>query len=401
MRWIIGLSSGSGLDGVESALVEVQGVGLEMRLKLAHFAYQVYPRELCELMRQVASAAGHNPKQTSVLHRLLGETFAVAARQVADQAHLALQKVQCLGVPGHTIWHDGDGRFPSLLNLGMAAIVAERTGLSTVSDFRSRDLAAAGQAFPLTPLVDFLLFRDAVEHRVLVHLGGIATLVSLPAGGHLRRVTGFQAAPCNTLLDSLMRQVTGGRESFDTGGKHAVQGRCIEPLLERWLNHPLIQKRPPKSISCQAFGEEFVAQAVQMSRQNGWSLHDLLCTATHFAARSILSALRFLPEPPARILLSGGGVRNGFLWHLLQQQLPHTPLEKTDAHGIPAQARKAVAAAGLAALSMDNIPGNLPGATGAVGGRLLGSITPGSSANWARCLAWMASQAAPPLVTAA
>jgi len=401
MRWIIGLSSGSSLDGIEAALVEVEGAGLDMRLRLAHFAYQDYPHELRELLLKVGSANGHHVKQSSLLNRLLGETFAVAARQVADQAHISLQKVQCLGVPGHTVWHETDGRFPSTLNLGMAAVVAERTGLTAVSDFRCRDLAASGYGFPLTPLVDFLIFRHAQEHRVLVHLGSVATLVFLPAGASVRGVSGFQAAPCNALLDNFMRHVTGGRESFDAGGKHAVQGCCIEPLLERWLAHPLLQKRPPKGVTPQIFGEEFVAQTIQNSRENGWSLHDLLCTATHFVARSITSALRFLPQVPARVLLSGGGVRNGFLWHLLQQQLPNTPLEKTDGHGIPAQSRKAVTAAGLAALTMDNIPGNLPGVTGASGARLLGSITPGSTTNWARCLAWMASQAAPPSVSAA
>jgi anhydro-N-acetylmuramic acid kinase len=401
MRWIIGLSSGSSLDGVESALVEVEGAGLEMGIKLAHFSYQDYPRELRQLMLQVASANGHRPRETSLLHRLLGETFAVATRQVADQAHVSLQKVHCVGVPGHAIGYDGDGRFPSLLNLGMAAVVAERTGLSTISDFRCRDLAAAGQGFPLTPLIDFLLFGDIREHRVLVHLGGIATLVSLPPGKQLRNVSGFQAAPCCALLDSFMRQLTSGREPFDAGGKHAVQGCCIEPLLERWLAHPLLQRRPPRSLPRHLFGEEFVAQAVHMARQNNWALHDVLCTATHFVARSIIGALRFVPERPARMLLSGGGVKNGFLWHLLQQQLPNTPLEKTDGYGIPASSRKAVAAAGLAALTLDNIPGNLPAATGAGGPRLLGSITPGSTTNWSRCLAWMAAQATLPAATAA
>jgi anhydro-N-acetylmuramic acid kinase len=282
----------------------------------------------------------------------------------------------------------------------MAAVAAERTGLTTVSDLRARDVVVGGQGFPLTPVVDFLLFQHAQEHRVLLHLGALATLVSLPGGGQLRGVCGFQAAPCNVLLDNLMRQVTGGRECFDAGGKHAVQGRCIEPLLERWLTHPVLQRRPPRGLSRQAFGEEFAAQAVQAARHNNWNLHDLLCTATHFVARAITMSLRFLTQLPSRILLSGGGVRNGFLWHLLEQQLA-VPLEKTDVYGIPVQTRKAVAAAGLAALTMDSIPANLPAATGASGARMLGSITPGSAANWARCLSWMSSQAACRSVSAA
>jgi anhydro-N-acetylmuramic acid kinase len=196
----------------------------------------------------------------------------------------------------------------------------------------------------------------------------------------------------------LMQRLTGGREEYDLGGKTGVQGRCLEPLLQRWLAHPYLQRRPPKSLSRQTFGDEFLAQAVQTARQLSGSLHDLLCTATHFVARGITVALRrFLPgeRPLQRVLLSGGGIRNGFLWHLLEQQLATIPLEKTDQHGVPSDARKAIESALLAAFTVDGVPANLPAVTGAAGSRLLGNLTPGSSANWARCLAWMAAQTAP------
>jgi anhydro-N-acetylmuramic acid kinase len=395
-RWIIGLASGSSLTGVEAALVEVSGAGLEMRLRLIQSSAQTYPRDLGELLARVASGSAAQPRHTSLVHRLLGETYAAVARQVAEQARMSLAKIDGLGFTGPTIGHDTEGRFPATLSLGMAAAVAERTGLTAFSDFRARDVIAGGNGFPLTPVIDFLLFHHPEEHRVLVHLGGMATLVSLPPGGQLRRVHGVQAAPCNLLLDELMKRLTGGRESFDLGGRHAVQGRCIEPLLQRWLAQPVLQRRPPRLLPPQAFGEDFVLQAVQQARANNWSLHDLLCTASHFVARSISAAMaRFVPEPPTRVLLSGGGARNGFLWHLLGQQLGQVPVEKTDDHGIPGQACQAVTAAGLAALVMDGIPGNHPAATGASGARLLGQITPGSSANWARCLGWMAAQSAP------
>jgi anhydro-N-acetylmuramic acid kinase len=396
IRSLIGISTGTSWDGLEAALVEVEGIGLEMRLRLVHFIHQDFPRDLQDLIQRVASTTGHNARHASLLHRLLGETFAVAARHVADQARFSLTKVQCIGFAGHTVGHETEGRFPSTLGLGMPALVAESTGLTTISDFRTRDVVVGGQGFPLTPVIDYLLYRNAEEHRVLAHLGGLATLVSLPATGQLRDVVGFQAAPCNILLDNLMRRVTGGKQPYDAGGKHAVQGRCLEPLVERWLAHPVLQRRPPRNFPSQAFGEEFVTQVVESARQNNTSLHDLLCTATHFVARGITSALRrFLPANPTRILLSGGGVKNGFLWHLLEQQLAGIPLEKIDQHGYPAQTRKAVTAAGLATLTMDCVPANLPAATGAGVTRLLGNITPGSSANWARCLTWMAAQAAP------
>jgi anhydro-N-acetylmuramic acid kinase len=396
-RAIIGLASGSSIDGVDAALVEIDDVGLDMRVRPVHCIHQPYARDLRDLIRRVATAGQAETRQTAVLHRLLGETFAAAARQVADRASLSLQKVQCIGCPGQTVWHEPDGRFPTSLTLGMAAVVAERTGVTVVSDFRSRDMAVGGHGMPLAALADYLLFHDAEQSRVLIHLGGLARIVYLPGGGRAQQVLGFEAGPCNLLLDGLMRRLTNGREEYDPGGKHGVQGHCVEPLLQRWLSHPYLAKRPPKSLPRQNCGDDFVLQAVQTARQLDCSLHDLLCTATHFVARCISHSLRrYLPDSgPDRVLLSGGGVRNGLLWHLLDQQLDGLPLEKTDALGIPADARKAIGFALLAALTVDGVPANLPSATGAAGCRLLGSLTPGSSTNWARCLVWMASQTAP------
>ncbi len=397
-RCIIGLSSGSSAEGVDAVLLEAEGAGLELRVRLVLALHQPYPADLREMIRRMSSPGKLDGKETALLHRLLGETFAAAARQAADRASMSLRNVQCLGCPGHIVWHEPGGRFPSTFAVGMAAVVAERTGVTTVGDFRSRDVAVGGHGVPLSALVDHLLFRHAQENRVLIHLGSAARIVYLPASGRPVDVLGFEAGPCNLFLDSVMRHLTGGREEYDAGGKNGVQGRCLEPLLQRWLAHPYLQRRPPKSLSRQTFGDEFLAQTAPTAQQLQASLHDLVCTATHFVARGITVALRrFLPErrPLQRVLLSGGGIRNGFLWHLLEQQLTGIPLDKTDQHGVPSDARKAIESAILAAFTVDGVPANLPAVTGAAGSRLLGSLTPGSSANWARCLAWMAAQTAP------
>lgn len=398
-RWVIGLASGSSSDGVEAALIEVTGIGLGLRARLVGAAQQAYPRDLVDMLLRASGSAPCEIRQVGLLHRLLGETFAAAARQVADRTSFSLQKIQCLGCPGHTVWHDPEGRFPASLNLGMAAVVAERTGITTVSDFRARDLAVGGQGVPLTALVDYLLFRHPDENRVLLHLGGLARIIYLPARARPQDVIGFEAGPCNILINSLMRRLTSGREGFDAGGKHAVQGRCLEPLLERWLAYPYLTRRPPKSMPRHGFGDDFAQQTVQLARQKGWGLHDILCTATHFVARGVCNSLRrFVPENgyPTRMLLSGGGVRNGLLWHLLEQQLAGMPLERLETQGIPGDARKPLGFGLLAALTLDGVPANLPSATGAGGSRLLGNITPGSTSNWARCLSWMARHAGLP-----
>jgi len=395
-RWFIGLSSGSSINGVDAALVTTEGAGLDLRLNLVHFLHQSYARDLRELMLRTSSGHPLSVRQVALLHRVLGESFASAARLVVEQAKVPLQKILCVGFSGHTLWHDPDARYPATLNVGMPSVLAERTGLTTVSDFRGRDIVLGGKGFPLTPIVDSLLFHDRREHRLLIHLGGLATVLSLPPEPTARQLSGFQAAPCTILLDGMMRLLTGGREPYDAGGKHAVQGCCIEPLLERWLAHPLLHKKPPKNVTRQEFGDDFLNQGVQFARHMRRNLHDVLCTATHFVARAIVEAVqRFVSKPADRVLLSGGGVRNGLLWSLLAQHLAPVPLEKIDAYGIPAEARKAVAFAGLAALTMDGVPANLPGVTGATGSRLLGHLTPGSSTNWAQCLSWMAAQATP------
>lgn len=402
-RYFIGLSSGSSMGGVDAALVGVDGVGLEASLHLGHFIHVPYPREVRDLLRGASSPSTPVAvRNVALLHRVVGEMFAASVRQLVADARCDPRHVWCVGCSGHTLWHEPESRYPGTLNLGMASVVAERTGFTTLSDPRARDLVTGGQGVPLTPLVDWMLFRHATEPRVLMHLGGVITVTAIPPAASPRQISAFHAAPGCLLLDGLMHRLTGGKEPVDVGGKHAVQGRCIEALLERWAAHPLVQRRPPKAITRRDFGDEFIQQGVQWAKQMDRSLHDLLCTATHFVARAATNALQaFVPWRPAQVLLSGGGVRNGLLWRLLEQHLAPAAVEKTDVAGVPCAARKAIAFAALASLAMDSVPGNLPSVTGANGPRLLGSFTPGDSANWSRCLSWMAQQATMPKLAAA
>lgn len=397
-RYYIGLSSGASLFGVDAALVRADGLGAEMALTLEHFLHAPFGRDLRELLRRATTSPTPEVRHLATLHRVLGETYALAARQLLEQSKLPAQQVLCIGCPGLSLWHDAEGRYPSTLNLGMAGVLAERTGLTTLSDFSSRDLALGGQGEPLTAFVDAMLFHHPQEHRVLIHLGSTATIVSLPPdlGANSRNLLGFHAAPGSLLLDGLMRLLTNGREHYDAGGKHAVQGRCLDALLERWMQNHFFHKRPPKCVPRHEFGADFLTRAIEQAKRLDGNLHDVLCTMTHFVAGAIVHSLHNdLPAMPTRVLLSGRGARNGFLWHLLEQKLAPLPLEKTDAHGVAIDACKSLAYAGLAALTMDGVPTNLPSLTGATGPRLLGQFSPGSTGNWARCLAWMARQTAP------
>lgn len=402
-RTFIGLSPGASLFGVDAALVRVDGVGTDMTLKLEHFAHAPHSAELRELLVRVTTSPNPELRHVATLHRVIAETYALTIKRLLQESKRSPDDVWCVGCPGQTVWHDAGGRYPATLPIGMMGVVAERTGLTVVSDFASRDVALGGQGSPLTALATARLFHDPQEPRAHLHLGSVATITYLPPqlGVNARHLLAFEAAPATLLLDGLMRLLTNGREAFDAGGKHAVQGRCLEPLVERWMQNHFFQEKPPRSVAWREFGPDFLSRAIEQAKRHEGSLHDVLCTMTHFVARAIVHAVDLLPAKPKRILLSGRGVRNGFLWHLIEQKLRPIAMEKTDTIGIPVDACQAVGYAGLAALTMDGVPANLPGVTGATGPRVLGQVTPGARTNWARCLLWMARQAAPPQSAAA
>jgi anhydro-N-acetylmuramic acid kinase len=394
-RWIIGLASGSSATGVSACLAEFEGTGLELQVQSAGVVHQPYARDLRDFVRITEASPPNDVSRACLLHRLLGEIFAATARQAADRASLSLQSVQCIGCPGHTLWHDADGRFPSTLAVGMPAIVAERTGVTTLSDFRSRDVAAGGQGISLDALPDYFLFRHMSESRLVLHLGGIASAVMLPAACRPGQVSGLEIGPCNLLLDGLMRHATNGREDIDSGGKCGAQGHCLEALLGKWLTHSFFARSAPKTLRRSSIDEEFIAPGLDFARTHNSTVNDLICTGTQLIARSIGRALQECFRdcwPPDRLILTGGGTRNGLLRQLLTQQLSVCCVDTVEQHGVPADGRDALAAAILAAMTLDGIAANLPRLSGASGSRLLGSLTPGSSANWARCLSWMAAQ---------
>jgi anhydro-N-acetylmuramic acid kinase len=387
VRTLIGLSVGSGLEGVDAAAVRVEGLGLDLVPRVAPAARVAFPPAVRDVIHSSASSPSPLPPE---FLRTVADAAVFAARQALGKAAVSPRDAFAAGflepsrpavaVPVH--WPEVAGR------------IAEQTGLTVLHGFASRDRAAGGSARPIAAAADFLLFRDAVESRLLVHLGAVATVFLVPARGSVSAAFGFEAGPGNQLLDAILFHGTRGKEHLDAGGKKAVQGRCLDALLARWLEHPHLTRTPPKSVHPEAFGRSFLLAAFDAARQLNAGLPDLLCTATHLAARAVGDACRsplMKPDGPRRVLLSGGGVRNGFLWQLVSQQFGGS-VERTDVVGVPALTRNAAAAAVLAALTCDGVAGNLPVLTGAAGGRLLGHISPGDGRNWARCAAWLADQ---------
>ncbi|MBY0456230.1 MAG: anhydro-N-acetylmuramic acid kinase, partial [Gemmataceae bacterium] len=333
------------------------------------------------------SALAATPLLPPEFGRTIAETAVFAARQALSKAGVSPRDTFVAGFleparPAVAVpvpWSEVSER------------VAEQTGITVVHGFADRDRAVNGTGRLVTAAADFLLLRDPAESRLLVHLGAVSGVLLVPAGGTVSSVSGFEAGPGNQLLDAILFHGTRGKEPPAGVGKVGVQGRCLDPLLARWAEHPHLTRTPPKTVHPEAFGRSFLLAAFDAVRQLGGSLPDLLCTATHLVARAIGDAVRLLsPHAARRVVLTGGGVRNGFLWQLVAKHLG--ACERADAVGVPALARNAAAAAALAALTCDGVAGNLPLLTGATGGRLLGHISPGDGRNWARCAAWMADQ---------
>lgn len=396
-RLAIGLCLAPNLGGIGAALVETAGQGRELKARLALHRHSSLPKELVELLVRAASGTADG-RSLGAAHRALGEAFAAAALRLADQAQLRLTQILCVGFEALTIHHEGEGPAPARLELGAPACVAERTGLTTATGFAWRDLAAGGHGAPLAPLPDFLLLHDPERPRAVVHLDAVSVLSWLPAGDDDRTARGAVAGPGSAFLDSLMAQLTGGRERSDSTGHFAVQGRCIPELLERWRKHPFLLRRWPKSAERGVFAEELARQTLSLAQQKQWDARDLVCTANHWIAESLGLAFAQLcgkHGPPAEAILCGTGARNGLLFRLLEESMPNCALRRADDFGVPAEAMPAMRQALLAALLLDQEPANLPAATGAAGARLLGQLTPGAPQNWSACLAWMAGQPLP------
>jgi anhydro-N-acetylmuramic acid kinase len=383
-RLLIGLSVGSGLEAVDAGAVRAGGVGLDLAPAVAAAVRVAFPPSVRDAIRAAAASPAAPPE----LVRNVAETAVHAARQVLTRAGVSPRDTFAAGLleparPGVELglpWPE------------VADRVAEQTGLTVVHGFRHRDRAAGGAGHPIAAAADYLLFRSPDRPRLLIHLGAVTALLFVPPGAKVSAAVGSEAGPGNQLLDALVYHGTRGKEATDPGGKKAVQGRCLEPLLARWLEHPHLTRTPPKTVHPEAFGRSFLLAAFDAARQLGAGLPDLLCTATHLAARAIGDAAKAWPSASRQVLVTGGGVRNGFLWQLVAQQFGGEGIARGDETGVPALARNAAAAAVLAALTCDGVAGNLSVLTGAAGGRLLGHFAPGDGRNWAKVAAWVADQ---------
>jgi len=382
---VVGLMTGTSVDAVDAALVRFRGMGLESTHEL--LAYRETPLE-ASLRREVldvAAAPSLPPERLMRLDAALGEWYAAAVLELLAGVKLGPPAVDAVGLHGQTVRHvsrkEGGGQALTL-QLGSAAIVAERTGIAVVSDFRSRDTAAGGEGAPLVPLVDWWLFRSPAESRVLLNLGGMANLTYLPAGGGLDGVLAFDTGPGNAVLDELVAMHSGNTRRVDHEGAEAARGRASAPLLEELMADPFFSLRPPRSTGRERFGRSYAEAMQDRARELGLGEHDVLATAVELTAASVAEAIRRFVVPRAGVnvvFASGGGCSNPTLLSALARRLAPIRLERVEALGMPSGGKEALAFAFLAHQTLCGRPGNVTGATGATHPVVLGHITPGAT----------------------
>jgi anhydro-N-acetylmuramic acid kinase len=368
-RRIIGLLSGTSADGTDAALCEIEGCGEATRLVSSTFVTIPFGRSLRERIFRLAQA---DASELCDLDVLLGEAFAEAALEVCGVAGVRIEDVDLIGSHGQTAVHHprSAGRLGATLQIGEAAVIAERTSCPVVSDFRVRDVAAGGEGAPLVPLVDYLLFRKAGVRRALQNIGGIANVTLV--GERLADLVAFDNAPGNMPLDAVARAASNGGEAFDAGGRRAARGRVDAALLAELHAHPYLTLPLPKSTGRETFGKDFI---YPLLARFGARLDDLMATLTRFVAEAIARSYReSLPAPPDEVYVSGGGALNPVLMGHLAELLAPVSVATSASLGVDPEAKEAIAFAVLANETVFGHPGNVPSVTGAAGPRVLGKI---------------------------
>jgi anhydro-N-acetylmuramic acid kinase len=394
MPLVIGLISGTSADGVDAALVRIDGSAQGSRLRVLAFHTLPFPAGMREAILQASDPGTGTVDLLCRLNVALGEVFAAAALEVSRRAGISIGAVDLIGSHGQTVQHLPEP-FPlggyavrATLQLGEPTVIAERTGVMTVADFRPRDLAAGGQGAPLTPYGHYLLFRDGAHSRVVHNIGGISNVTVLPAAGALEDVLAFDTGPGNMPIDAVVERLTAGREVFDKDGGRARRGRVHQPLVDGLLAHPFLRRSPPKSTGREAFGGGYVDSVMARGLELGLSDDDLVATLTAFTVATIVQAYRrfILPRyAPVETILCGGGSRNSLLTAWLRQELPEIVWRVCDDFGISADALEAVIFAVLAHETVCGHPTNVPSATGAKRPVVLGKVVPGTDGwHWFR-----------------
>ena len=378
--------SGTSADAIDIALTKISGTPPNLNAKLLHHTSVEFPtavrKEILRVAEQNAIAAG----DLSQLNFRLGEIYAQAALTACKRFRISPKKIALIGNHGQTIFHQGPpvpylGRpTASTLQIGEPAVIAARTGITTVGDFRPADMAVGGQGAPLVPYADYLLYRHPKLGRVSLNLGGIANVTVLPAACKPSDVFAFDTGPANMLIDALVQHFTGGRERFDKDARRAMRADGKPQIVSALLKDPYITQPPPKSTGREYYGESYVKKILALGKRYNAQPDDMIRAATEFTLTSIRIALEWFVLPKTRInqlIVSGGGAKNPLIFSILSDFYGANGIEviRSSQLGIPTDAKEAFAFALMAYETFHHRPSNLPSATGANKPAILGKIS--------------------------
>ncbi|MEB3290602.1 MAG: anhydro-N-acetylmuramic acid kinase [Leptolyngbya sp.] len=373
---VIGLISGTSVDGIDVALVDIEGQGYDLRVDCRHGFTAPYADDLRQRILAVCAGQPLALADLADLDDAIAHQFAQAAQRMIDQ----FGPVDLVASHGQTVFHrpvQGE-RLAYSLQLGRGASLARQLGIPTVSNFRQADIEAGGEGAPLVPIVDLCLLSHPQQCRCVQNIGGIGNVTYLPAwdratSPHPPAILGWDTGPGNSLIDIAITTLSEGSLTYDADGAWAARGTPCPGLIQAWLQDPYLHQPPPKSTGRERFGWEFFQRCYGDAQQRGLSPTDIVATLTQFTAATIAQSYRaFLPALPEAILIGGGGGQNPVLLANLQAEFPEIPIQPTDAAGVPAGEKEAIAFAVLGYWRWHDFPGNLPAVTGARTATLIG-----------------------------
>ncbi len=374
MTRVIGLISGTSVDGIDAALADIRGTEGDLQVELLAAATYPYPAELRSRILALCGGAAVSMAELAEIDDAIAEQFALAALAIKGD-----RPVELIGSHGQTVYHrpPGNGKLhaekftPSglgySLQIGRGAAIARLTGIPTANNFRAADIAAGGQGAPLVSKIDACLLTHPTLYRCVQNIGGIGNVTYLPsASSQSQTLTGWDTGPGNVLIDMAVQQLSNGEQTYDKDGALGASGTPCRALVEKWMQHPFFRQTPPKSTGRELFGPSFLQECLAEANSYSLSHADAIATLTELTAASIVHSYRtFLPQMPDEVLLCGGGSRNLYLKERLQALLAPVRVMTTDEAGLNADFKEAIAFAVLAYWRQLGIPGNLPLVTGA------------------------------------
>ncbi|MEM1549622.1 MAG: anhydro-N-acetylmuramic acid kinase [Candidatus Methanomethylicia archaeon] len=377
----LGIMSGTSLDGVSIVIAKLKGNWIKTKFKILYHKTFEYDNEIRRLILKLTNPKTGNVKRICQLNYVLGMIFAEKALEAMDEVGLSRGDVDFIASHGQTIYHNPKiediygYKTRSTLQIGEPSIIAYKTKIITIADFRHKDVAAGGNGAPISAYADYIIFRSIDICRAIQNIGGIANVTYIPRNAEIKDVIAFDTGPGNMIIDAIVREMSHGKLNMDLNGEIAAKGKVNEVLLNYMMKHPYLKKKPPKTTGREEFGESYVKKIIGKAREMNLKWEDIIATATYYTAKTITeSYIKYLPEKPDEIIIGGGGSRNRVLMEMIKELNPKTKISLHEDYGIPSQAKEPLVMVILANETISGFPNNVPSATGALERVVMGKI---------------------------